>query len=213
MRIDFIKKFILPPGPVLSLTLIGLLLLGTILYYRAIRIQRFLEPAVAISQARIEFTQHIKNLFLKEFGAEAVKGVRFTSNSILVDKSLVYVDAHHMEGSEVLKRLGRVFLSALKDDHIRAHTELIIVGTRLPISQDLKLNKERRHDMLYSSELVLNALYKAEPALERNYSAYFAITVFQVDGTEKETNWIEFRIIPTEQLHIEVLRRLGKYAQ
>jgi len=63
-----INKFILPPGPILILTLIGLLLLSALLYYRAVKIQRFLEPVLAITQPRIAFSKNIYNLLLREFG-------------------------------------------------------------------------------------------------------------------------------------------------
>ncbi len=61
-------KYIPPAGPILNLTLIGLVLLSALLYYRAIKIQRFLEPALAISQPRNEFAKNVRLRFQKEFG-------------------------------------------------------------------------------------------------------------------------------------------------
>jgi len=68
------KKFILPPGPILSLALIGLLILSAILYYQAVKIQRFLEPALAVSQPKMKFTQNMNNLLTKEFAKKGDRG-------------------------------------------------------------------------------------------------------------------------------------------
>ena len=51
---------VVPPGPLLSLLLIGLVLLSGLLYYRAVRIQRFMEPALALSQPRNDFSEAIE---------------------------------------------------------------------------------------------------------------------------------------------------------
>src|ERR1700690_1681055 len=77
-------------GPVLSLLLIGLVLLSALLYYRAIRIQRFLEPALAISQPRNEFSKTIKLMFQREVGAEAINGNKVRGRSILIEKSFLF---------------------------------------------------------------------------------------------------------------------------
>ena len=209
-----IKKFILPPGPILSLTLIGLLLLSALLYYRAVKIQRFLEPALAITQPRIIFSKNINNLLLREFGKEESKGIKFKAGSILVEQSLLFAGVHNINGEEpaVLKKLGRVFLAALSDPDIRDNISLIIVSTRLPLSPEITSNKEFRYQIQNRAELILNSMYKVAPELERKYGRYFAATALPVDPAVKETDWIEFRIIPTERLHIEVLQRLEKYA-
>jgi len=209
-----IKKFILPPGPILILTLIGLLLLSALLYYRAVRIQRFLEPALAITQPRITFSRNINNLLLKEFGKEESKGIKFKTGSILVEQSLLIAGVHNINGEDsvVMKKLGRVFLAALSDPAIRDNISLIIVSTRLPLSPEISSNKEFRNQIQNRAELILNSMYKVEPGLERKYGRYFAATALQVDPALKDTDWIEFRIIPTEKLHIEVLQGLEKYA-
>ena len=49
MRIGRFIRTIAPAGPLLSLALIGVMLLSAVLYYRAVRIQRFLEPSVAVT--------------------------------------------------------------------------------------------------------------------------------------------------------------------
>ena len=208
-----IKKFILPPGPILILTLIGLLLLSALLYYRAVKIQRFLEPALAITQPRITFSKNINNLILREFGKEESKGIKFRTGSILVEQSLLIAGVHKINGEDtVLKKLGRVFLAALSDPAISDNISLIIVSTRLPLSPEIRPNKESRYQIQNRAELILNSIYEAAPGLESKYGRYFASAALPVDPAVKDTDWIEFRIIPTERLHIEVLQRLEKYA-
>jgi len=211
MKITSIRKFILPPGPILSLTLIGLLLLSALLYYRAIKIQRFLEPALALSQPRNEFNQGIENLLMKEFGAGAVEGIKFTPGAILVDESMLFSGNSMKDSSaDILKKLSNVFLAALKDEHIRSHVDLVLVSERFPVSPDPELN-ERMRLVQFRSELILDALFRAEPELEREYGTYFAATYIPINPSEKRTKTIEFIIIPSEQLHIDVLQRLRKY--
>ena len=209
-----IKKFILPPGPILILTLIGLLLLSALLYYRAVRIQRFLEPVLAITQPRITFSRNINNLLLREFGKEESKGIKFKTGSILVEQSLLLAGVHKINGGDtvVLEKLGHVFLAALSDPAIRENISLIIVSTRLPLSPEIRSNKELRNLAQNRAELILNSIYKVAPGLEMAYGRYFAATALPVDPAVKDADWIEFRIIPTDRLHIEVLQRLEKYA-
>lgn len=211
------RKFILPLGPLLSLTLIGILVLSALLYYRSVKIQRFLEPALAISQPRMKFTQNINSLLTKEFGTEQIKGLRFRTGAILVEPSLLLSNIHPAKGSEplILKKLTSVFLTALNDPEIRDNISLILVSTRLPLSTDKKRNKEMRAKMEERAGLILSSLFALEPQLEETYGAYFAATALSVGvgAGAQETGWIEFRIVPTERLHIEVLRRLGKYAR
>ena len=214
MKGTSIKKFILPPGPILILTLIGLLLLSALLYYRAVKIQRFLEPALAITQPRITFSKNINNLILREFGKEESKGIKFRTGSILVEQSLLIAGVHKINGEDtVLKKLGRVFLAALSDPAISDNISLIIVSTRLPFSPEIRPDKESRYEVQNRAELILNSMYEAAPGLERKYGRYFAATALPVNPAVKDPDWIEFRIIPTEKLHIEVLQRLEKYTR
>ena len=215
MKSDFIKKFILPPGPILGLMLAGMLLLSAVLYYRAVRIQRFLEPALAISQPRNEFARSINSLLIKEFGTEEVRGIRFKTGSVFVEGSLLFDNGNSMKGSAytILKKLGHVFMSALNNSNTRAHIDLILVTARFPVNPDTKLNNKMRIDMRRNAELILYSMYKSEPELEKNYGTYLAATAMPVSASAEEASWVEFRIIPTELVHIEMLLKLGKYTQ
>ncbi|SPP99722.1 hypothetical protein NBG4_110025 [Candidatus Sulfobium mesophilum] len=214
MKEESIRKFILPPGPILSILLIGLLLLSVLLYYRAITIQRFFEPALAMTQPRIKFSNNINNLLLKEFGKEEIKGIKFKTGSILIEQSMLFPDTQNIDVAEpvILEKLGHVILSALSDPDIRDNISLIIVITRFPLNSGITSNKELRYQLQRRAELIRESLFSIEPQLEEKYGTYFAATAMAVDPTVKETNWIEFRIISTEMLHIEVLKRLEKYA-
>jgi hypothetical protein len=213
MKFETVKKFILPPGPILSLTLIGVLLLSAVVYYRAVKIQRFLEPALAFSQPRLQFSQSINNLLSKEFGTEETKGVRFKAGAILVNQSVLFPPGEVMrpDQSQVLHKLGHVFLAALNDPDIRDNISLILVSTRLPLSANAEMNRALRFQLQSRALLILNSLYATEPAIEKKYGEYFAATSLPVDGPLKEAEWIEFRIIPAERFHIILLQRLEKY--
>jgi hypothetical protein len=216
MRSGTISKIIPPLGPLFSITLIGLLLLSAILYYRAVKIQRFLEPALAISEPRMRFNQSIKDLLSREFSSEEMKGIKFSAGTITVDESLFLVPAHSTKGTAgpaVLKKLGRVFVSALDDPEMRQNISLIEIIARYPLGKDLILNSQTRFTVQDSATLLLNSLFSAEPRLDKNYPTYFAATAIPAASPQKPGSIVvEFRIIPTERLHIEVLERLEQYA-
>jgi len=165
--------------------------------------------------AKDEIYSEHNSLLAKEFGTEEIKGIRFRTGAILVEQSLLLSNIHPAKGSEplILKKLASVFLTALNDPEIRDNISLVLVSTRLPIGPDWKANKEMRAGMQERAGLILSSLFALEPKLEKNYGAYFAATALSVSAGVKEPDWIEFRIVPTERLHIDVLMRLGKYAQ
>jgi hypothetical protein len=208
-------RLVLPTGPLLGLLLVGLLVLSGIIYYRAIKIQRFLEPALAISEPRTRFSQNINDLLLKEFGPFERSGIRYRTGSILIESSVFFESAHSTEGgySKVLKKLSHFFLSALGNPEIRDHIGLILVSTRFPISSDSEFNKKMRFFMQERAELVLTSLFTTEPGLEKNFGAYFSSSALPVASPEIRTGEIEIRMVPTELLHVEVLQRLEKYAE
>lgn len=214
MSSEPVKKIVYLPGPILSLTLIGLLILSAVLYYRAQRAQRFLEPALAISQPRIKFAQNINNLLIGEFTEREIRGITFKAGSLLVDRSLLFASAHHVKGSEplVIEKLSRIFFTLLSNPDMREDISLILVVTRSPLARNSQSNITKRLEAQKNAEIILNSLYGVAPSLERNYSKYFAATVVPTDSPEKDTLWIEFRFVPTERFHIEVLKSLGKYA-
>ncbi len=216
MNSDAVKKLIPPLGPLFSLTLIGVLLLSAILYYRAVKIQRFLEPALAISEPRMNFNRNIRALIAKEFSPRQRKGITFSAGTIVVDESLIFESTHSKEQPGVpvvLRKLSRVFAAALDNPEIRKNISLILITARFPLTKDVILNRQKRFEVQDRAVLILNSLFVAEPTLEKKYTSFFTATAIPAAEPPKAGGMaIEFRIVPTERLHIEVLERLEGYA-
>jgi hypothetical protein len=207
-------KYMPPAGPILSLLLIGLILLSGLLYYRAVRIQRYLEPALAISRPRNEFSRNISQSVQKEFGAEQVNGLVVRTSSILVHKSLLFSEDGSLKpsGRIVQKKLASIFLSFMRDDHMRAQISLMLIGSRFPVNRTGEPNNAARAKAERMVGLMQDALFQAEPELEKLYGSYFVSAVQPVPALGGGSDTLEFRIVPSELLHIEVLQRLMKYA-
>lgn len=209
------KRLFQLPGPILSLTLIGILILSAVLYYRAVKIQRFLEPALAITTPRSEFSSGIKRMLFREFGSGGMKGVRFGAGSIFVEKTLLTRGIHGKNSdSTSLGKLGRVFLYLLKDPDMKRRVDFILVSLKLPVhgTGEYPAGQEKRQ-MEERAGLLLNSLFRVSPELAKNYRPFFAVTVVSGDFSKNETEWVEFRFIPTDRLHIDVLESLKKYVR
>jgi hypothetical protein len=207
-------KYAPSAGPVLSLLLIGLVLLSALLYYRAVRIQRFLEPALAISQPRNEFSKSIKKIFQKEFGAESVKGLKVRASSILIEKSFLFSGDGALKASahEDLKKLSRIFLSLMDNEQTRSDISLVLIISRFPTTGTwVKYATERTQSQRVAG-FVQDALFFAEPQLGIRYGTYFVAAAQPTNPLEGNRELIEIRIIPSELLHIRVLEKLEKYA-
>lgn len=211
MKFDRFKKFILPSGPILVLILIGLMFLSALLYYKAVRAQRYLEPSLSIAQPRIDFIQDISRLLVKEFGTEKINGIILASNSIFVDGSLIFSDPVHRKAIDgmFLKKLSQVFLSMLQDQDMRSQFDLVLVSTRLKVSPSMDVTAKKRTERQQIAESILNSLYKVEPGLLKYYGTFTATTI-PIPPNQKD-NWVEFRIVPSEHLHIELMKSLNKY--
>jgi len=214
MNGKFPWKYLPPAGPVLSLTLIGLVLLSAVLYYRAVKIQRYLEPALAMSQPRNEFAKNIKKTFEREFGAESIKGLRVEKSSLVLEPSLLFNRDGTLKpsaGADV-KRLARFYLSLMDDGHTRSEISLVLIIARFPSFGSRGSDVAERIKAQRMVALIQDALFQAEPELGRNYSTYFAATAQPTTPHERTGREMELRIIPSELLHIEVLQKLVKYA-
>ncbi len=208
-------KYVPPAGPTLSLALIGLLLLSALLYYRAIKIQRFLEPALAISQPRNEFAQTINLVFQKEFGAESIPGIKVRTSSIAITKALLFSEKGALRAPAariVLKKLAGTFLTLLEDDHTRPNISLVLINARFPADWSKRSNSAERLRAQRMVALIQDSLFEEEPKLGRRYGAYFVTAAQPARPNDGNIGLIELRIIPSELLHIEVLQRLMKYA-
>jgi hypothetical protein len=130
-----------------------------------------------------------------------------------VESSLLSSGLHRPEELPVLKKLARVFISALRDPEMSPHIDLILVSATVPQSGDMEMNRMRRREMRDKAGLVLNSLYREEPELESDFSTRFAATVKTSEVPEGMGEWVEFRIVHSQMLHIEVLKRFQKYAR
>jgi len=206
-------KYAPPAGPTLSLLLIGLVLLSALVYYRAVKVQRFLEPALALSQPRNEFTKSINQKFKKEFGTEPIRGLMFKSGSLLMEKSLLFTPEGRLTPSAQvnLQKLARVYLALMKDDHTRSEINLVLIIGRVPSHGASGTNVAEWAHVGRTVGFIQDALFRLEPELGRRYSTAFASVVQPASPHEGNTETVEFRIIPSEFLHIEVLEKLQKY--
>lgn len=202
-------------GPVFSLLLIGLILLCGLLYYRAVKIQRYLEPALAIAQPRNDFSMKIARLFQQEFGTEPINGLSIRAGSILVEKSLLFPaeGARKSPGTdENMQKLARLFKTLMEDDHLRSDISLILIGARFPLERQGGADGAERLKAQRMVSRIQDALFTAESVLGKRYGTYFLAATQAGPASESSGELIEFRIIPSELLHIEVLQKLVKYA-
>ena len=207
-------KYAPPPGPVISLLLIGLVLLSSLLYYRSVKIQRFLEPALALSQPRNEFAKHIRQIIQKEFGAATVKGLNVKTSSIFMDTSLLFSPDGSLKTSAEadLRKLARVFLALMKDEHLRSEIGIILVIGHVPSLGARVATAVERMQVARLVGFIEDALFKLEPELGKGFAPYFASAVQSMDPRQGNVAALEFRIVPSEYLHIEVLEKLEKYS-
>jgi hypothetical protein len=203
-------RFAPAAGPVLSFLLIGLVLLSALLYYRAVKIQRFLD----LSQPRNEFSKSIKLIFQREFGAEAVKGLKIRASSILIEKSFLFSENGALKASaqDDLKKLSRIFFSLMDNEQTRSDISLVLIISRFPSSETWITYAADRVMAQRTSGFIQDALFFAEPQLGIRYGTYFLAAAQPTNPLEGNRELIELRIVPSELLHIKVLEKLEKYA-
>lgn len=214
MNAKNLRRYLPPPGPVLSLLLIGCVLLSALLYYRAVKIQRFLEPALALSQPRNEFAKSINQLFGNEFGAKPPRGLKVKSSAVLIDKARLFTKSGALAPTAQadLEKLAGVFLALMKDGARKADISLVLIMIRFPSygpRSFVLLERMRAQQML---GLLQDGLFQAEPELAVRYSPYFVCAAQPTNPHEGTSEIVEFRIVPSEYLHIKVLEKLEKYS-
>lgn len=209
-----LRRFLLPPGPILSLTLIGVMLLCGLLYYRSTKIQRFIEPTLAMSQPRFDFADRISKELNIQFAGDDFSGISFTADSILIDEPLIYNSTlSDVESTPIYKKVADIFLTILKDPKMRGYVDMIIISSKFVHGKDSALNQQKRTETQHKSEKILHALFESEPELEPYHGVYFGSTAMPVLRESGATRYVEFKIVPSDQLHIDVLLRLEKYAR
>jgi len=205
-----LTRFIPPLRVVMTLALMSVLLLSLVIYYRAIRIQRVSELALAIYQPQNDFSQNMIGPFIKLFDKKKISSIRFTANSLCIDESLLLMVAPNSEDTQptILKDLGKIFHAILQDPELRSNIELILVSTIGPVSPGMSLSIKNYRILQAKSESVLRSLFIAEPELEQKYSSFFASTVISATDAERDQCAVEFRFIPNDRLYIEYLQRV-----
>jgi hypothetical protein len=193
--------------------MVGVLLLSALLYYRSVKIQRFLEPALALSVPRSEFSRLITDALVHEFGQEP-PGVRFRTSSITIDERLVFDhrDRISANGRAVLGKVARSFDSVLRDERTRADIASVLVILRYP-ERDASRASVVREAAQRKAWRVLEAMYDEEPELHTVFGYNFVAAVVPGSGLQGQHEPLEVRIIPSERMHIEFLQKLEKYAR
>ncbi len=206
-------RWLPPSGPVISLLLIGLVLFSALLYYRAVKIQRFLEPALALSRPRNEFTKRISELFHKEFGTRSVKGLRVRTSSIQMQRSLVFEPNGRLRpgGKNILRKLARLFLALLQNESARTEIDRILIVSRFAHREAPGANVAERMRENLMVGFIQDALFLEVPELGRRYASYFVSATGPLSSRGGVSDVVEFTIVPSEFLHIEVLEKLEKY--
>jgi len=207
-------RWLPPSGPVISFLLIGLVLLSALLYYRSVKIQRFLEPALALSQPRNEFTKRINGLFRQEFGDRPVSGLKVRRSSIQMQRSLIFQPDGRLqpEGKSILGKLARIFLALMKDERSRSEIDRVLIVSRFAHGESPGANVPWRMQEYLLVGFIQDALFLEVPELGRGYASYFISATGPLDARESASDVVDFIIVPSESLHIEVLEKLEKYA-
>lgn len=200
-----------PVGPVFSLLLVGLLLLSGLLYYRAVNVQRFLEPALALSLPRSELAQRINASLQREFSEHSIGGIRLRSSSIIIEQSLLFTPRGVLRDFApiILKKVARAYLSAL-DEQTRPNVSMVLVIARYPV-QGSETNAIRSEHQRQAAR-TLDALFEAEPALAKQFGRFFTSAAIPATLVQ-DPDTIEFQIIPSELMHAGVLQQLVKYVE
>jgi len=201
-----------PPGPLMSLLLVGLVLLSGLLYYRAVRIQRFMEPALALSQPRNDFSEAIVQHVEQEFGTGPARGLDVQTSSIVVDLTSLVSPGRNLlpAGQAVMKKFAHLLVTLLEDKRTRPDISLILISAGYDPNGP-GADRERAAVQRMLGE-VQDALFRSEPGLGR-YRSFIAVAARPAPRRAGYRELLEFRIIPSEMLHMEVLQRLQKYAQ
>ncbi len=197
---------------VIGTTLVGMILLGALVYSNAVRFQRFIEPMLAVLQPRGEFTGRFGSMIMREFDGMDLSGINLQGNILRVRRSLLTAEGSHQEGFANYERLGRVFLGLFDDAWMRSNTDFIMVSLEAPFTLNQEENRKVREATAKEAELILVTILNTAPELRMKYAPLFTSAVVSAPPKDAPGQWVTFHIMPSERLHTEVLRRLEKYA-
>ena len=203
----------LPAGPVFSVMLVGILVLSALIYYRAVKIQRFLEPALALSIPRSEFSHKIMDAMAAEFGSSTINGINFRTISIQIAGPLIFTREGriHPIGHMVLKKVARAFRSVLQDDRTKPDIGFVLLVMQYPEGSSGSAAAALRETSQKQAWRALDVMYTEEPELGRDFGHFFSAVAAPGVFMPESRNDIEIRIVPSERMHIEFLQKLEKY--
>ena len=202
-----------PAGPVFSVMLVGILVLSALIYYRAVKIQRFLEPALALSIPRSEFSHKIIDAMSGEFGSSTINGINFRTTSVKIAGPLIFSHegSIHNVGRMVLKKTARAFRSVLKDEQTKPDIGFVLLVTQYPVGASGNAAAMLREESQRRAWMALDTMYTEEPELRRDFGLVFSAVAAPGIFLPESRNDIEIRIVPSERMHIEFLQKLEKY--
>ena len=194
----------------MTLALMSLLLLSLVVYYRAVRIQKFSELALAIYQPQNEFRQKTLGPFIKLFDKKKISRIAYTDNSFCIEEPLLLVGEQNsnIPQQTIMGDLGKTFHEILQDPELRSNIDMILVSTIEPLSPSMSLSNKNFRSLQEKSDSVLWSLFVAEPELKQKYSSFFTSTVISTADVESDQCMIEFRFIPNNRLYTNYLQRV-----
>ena len=108
--VNAIRRLV-PIELVVGTTLIGMILVGAVMYSNSVRFQRFIEPMLAVLQPRSEFSGRFGSMIMSEFDDLNLSEINLHGNILRVRRSFLMANGGHKEGFANYERLGRVFKS------------------------------------------------------------------------------------------------------
>ena len=100
----------------------------------------------------------------------------------------------------------------MENEQTRSDISLVLIISRFPSSGTWLMYAGERMLAQRTGGFIQDALFFAEPQLGIRYGTYFVAAAQPTSMMEGNRELIEFRIIPSELLHIKVLEKLEKYA-
>ena len=103
-----------------------------------------------------------------------------------------------------------MFLALLRDEAARTEVDRILIVSRFPRQAPAGGNVPPRLQESLRVGFIQDALFLEAPELGRNHASFFLSATGLLDA-HMAADTVDFLIVPSEFLHIEVLERLEKY--
>ena len=195
--------------PFVTLILIGLLLTGVTLYYKAINLQRFLEPALAVLEPSVTFTSQITRTAQNKFTHIPADRIIIRGNNLRIHKSL-FSTVSDKRIPLIVRQMGKFIRTILNDRTLSNDIQSVIIKAHVPIQAALT-EPALYNNMRIQAEAVLNTIMQLEPSLaSTNAHKMGSLAMYSKDPRAGE--WLTLEVVPSEMLHIKVLERMSKYA-